>query len=211
MKAFRDIRILPVVLAAIGGLAVLKVSGLVIDGGYVLAERSERVDRAGLPKRSWAQEALNFPGAGDPADITGSMPSAPKSDAPKPPSGPALKPPDAVRPAEQIAQPADQGPVINASERAVLERLQTRRQELEARAREIDIRENLLKSAEKRIEAKVEEMRASEARLASASEQRTQTDSARLKAGATVITDVALRRRRAIRSRMARLTPAVMP
>mgnify|MGYP002866086889 CR=1 FL=1 len=34
MKAFRDIRILPVVLVAVLGLAILKIAGLVIDGGY---------------------------------------------------------------------------------------------------------------------------------------------------------------------------------
>ena len=36
-------------------------------------------------------------------------------------------------------------------ERAILERLQSRRQELEQRAREVEIRESLLKAAEKRI------------------------------------------------------------
>ncbi len=35
MKSFRDIRVIPVVLVAIFGLAVLKIAGLVIDGGYV--------------------------------------------------------------------------------------------------------------------------------------------------------------------------------
>ena len=34
MKSFRDIRVIPVVLIAVFGLAVLKVAGLVIDGGY---------------------------------------------------------------------------------------------------------------------------------------------------------------------------------
>ena len=35
MKSFRDIRVIPVVLVAIFGLVVLKIAGLVIDGGYV--------------------------------------------------------------------------------------------------------------------------------------------------------------------------------
>ena len=34
MSAFRDIRVIPVVLVAIFGLAVLKIAGLLIDGGY---------------------------------------------------------------------------------------------------------------------------------------------------------------------------------
>src|SRR5882762_2884688 len=108
MKSFRDIRVIPVVLIAILGLAVLKVVGLVIDGGYVFDYDPQS------NKRSWAQ--------------------------------------------------------VSPSERAILERLQARRQELETRAREIDIRESLLKAAEKRIESKVEEMKAVESRIATATE-----------------------------------------
>ncbi len=70
---------------------------------------------------------------------------------------------------------------VSASERAILERLQERRQELEARAREIDIRENLLKAAEKRIEGKVEEMKAVEARIGAATSQKTEADAAKFK------------------------------
>ena len=58
-------------------------------------------------------------------------------------------------------------PQVSASKRAILERLQARRQEIEARQREIDIRESLLKSAEKRIENKVDEMKAVESRISS--------------------------------------------
>ena len=70
---------------------------------------------------------------------------------------------------------------MSASERAVLERLQARRQELEARAREIDIRENLLKAAEKRIEARVEELKTVETRISTATEQKSEADVARFK------------------------------
>ena len=42
MSAFRDIRVIPVVAAAIFGLAVLKVAGLVIDGGYVFDVRRDK-------------------------------------------------------------------------------------------------------------------------------------------------------------------------
>jgi flagellar motility protein MotE (MotC chaperone) len=63
----------------------------------------------------------------------------------------------------------------------VLERLQSRRQELDARAREIDIRESLLKAAEKRIDSKTEELKATESRVATSTEQKGETDAARLK------------------------------
>ena len=45
----------------------------------------------------------------------------------------------------------------------------------------IDIRESLLKSAEKRIEGRVEEMKATEARITTATGQKAETDAARFK------------------------------
>ena len=146
MKSFRNIRVIPVVLVAIAGLAMLKVAGLVINGGYVFDYQPNQT------KKSWAQENLNFPGREDP-DITGSTHGAPK-EAPKP-AAPESKPEGGTPVKVEEGQPQ-----VSASERAILERLQARRQEIEARQREIDIRESLLKSAEKRIEGKVEEMKA---------------------------------------------------
>src|SRR5215218_6920163 len=108
MKSFRDIRVIPVVLVAIFGLAVLKVAGLVIDGGYVFEYRSSELQEgpkealketpkpqpAPAPpsqpaKKSWAQDVLGFPGGAkvaakqDSDDITGSVPAPPK-EPPKP-------------------------------------------------------------------------------------------------------------------------------
>ena len=54
---------------------------------------------------------------------------------------------------------------MTAGERAVLESLVQRRQELEARAREIEVRENLLKASEQRIEARLVELQEAEAKL----------------------------------------------
>jgi flagellar motility protein MotE (MotC chaperone) len=171
MKSFRDIRVIPVVLIAIFSLAVLKVAGLVIDGGYVFDYQPQRTGQ------SWAQETINFPGGTkfDPADVTGSTQEKPKEEA-----KPAVAPPAVAKPDGVVVYPEQTQPV-SASERAILERLQSRRQELEARAREIDIRESLLKAAEKRIEARVEELKAVEARITTASGQKTETDAARFK------------------------------
>jgi len=176
MKLIRDIRVIPLVLIAISGLAVLKIVGLVIDGGYVFDYQPHST------KRSWAQETLNFPvGKPDAADITGSLdekPSEkPKDEAAAPPVAAA---PSGMRPDGMVVYP-EQTPPISASERAILERLQSRRQELEARAREIEIRESLLKAAEKRIESRVEEMKAVESRINTATEHKVETDAARFK------------------------------
>jgi flagellar motility protein MotE (MotC chaperone) len=169
MKAVRDIRVIPVVLIAIFALAVLKVAGLVIDGGYVFDYQPQPT------KKSWAEEAFNFPtGRPDPADITGSVHEKPKEEAPKPAAPEVAKPDGTVINLEQ-------GQAVSPSERALLERLQARRQELEARAREIDIRESLLKAAEKRIETRVEEMKAIESRITVATDQKSEADTARFK------------------------------
>ena len=136
MKSFRDIRVIPVVLVAIFGLAVLKIAGLVIDGGYVFEYRPD----AAQP--SWAQETFNFPGRNriEAADITGSVKEKPKEEAAAKMAVPEIGKAEPMR--------AEQPQTVSPSERAILERLQARRQELETRAREIDIRESLLKATE---------------------------------------------------------------
>ncbi len=45
------------------------------------------------------------------------------------------------------------------SEKAITERLSERRAELEARARDMEMRENLMKAAEKRLESRIEELK----------------------------------------------------
>jgi flagellar motility protein MotE (MotC chaperone) len=191
MKSVRDIRIIPVVLAAIFGFAVLKVAGLVIDGGYVFDYDPQST------KQSWAQETFNFPGGNKTeaaADITGSVDEKKeeksREDKPKEDkkqeklkeeaAKPAVAPPEVAKPEGAAVIPA-LGQPISPSERAILERLQSRRQELEARAREIDIRESLLKAAEKRIESKVQEMKAVESRISAVGEQKAEADAAHFK------------------------------
>ncbi len=171
MKPFRDIRVIPVVVVAIFGLAVLKIAGLVLDGGYVFDYDPHAT------KKSWAQDNLNFPGGpkAEPADITGSVKKEEKKDEAPKPEAPETKPDSGLVP------PEDDQQAVSPSERAILERLQQRRQELDARARELDIRESLLKAAEKRIEQKTDEMKATEAQITAARGQKDEAAAARLK------------------------------
>ena len=174
MKSVRDIRVIPVVVVAIFGFAVLKIAGLVIDGGYVFDYQPDP------SQRSWAQSALNFPtGKGDPADITGSVDDKPKEEAAKPEAPkPAVPAVEAAKP--DMVYPSPEQP-ISASERAILERLQSRRQELDARAREMDIRESLLRAAEKRVESRVEELKGVESQISTATEQKSEAEAAHFK------------------------------
>jgi flagellar motility protein MotE (MotC chaperone) len=177
MKSFRDIRVIPVVLVAIFGLVVLKIAGLVIDGGYVFEYQPSPSPPA---KRSWAQDNLGFPGArGDAVEVTGSVKKEEpkKEEAPKP-AAPAA---EAPKPDGVVVFPDQNPQSVSPSERAILERLQARRQELEQRAREIEIRESLLKSAEKRIEGRVEEAKATEAKISTVAGQKAEQDAARFK------------------------------
>jgi flagellar motility protein MotE (MotC chaperone) len=139
----------------------------VLEGGYVFDYQPN------ANTRSWAQENLNFPTGKDDTDVTGSV-EKPKEEAPKPAA------PEMAKPEGSMSAP-EQGQAVSPSERAILERLQARRQELEARAREIDIRESLLKAAEKRIESRVEELKAVESRISTATDQKNEADATRFK------------------------------
>jgi flagellar motility protein MotE (MotC chaperone) len=216
MRYARDVKLLPIVLVATISLFALKVSGLVFNGGYTLAERMEHnrndlkivspesvpdfpkiVVADGLdktePKQSWAKNMFNFGGTGD--DITGSTekdkldkqakqdkqdkeskgekpasPSLPTSD--KPPGPPKIEVGD-------VTVPVERGRIVSAGERAVLERLRDRDQELATRSRELDMRESLIRAAEKRLEAKVNELKDTEARINVATGNRDKAEAAR--------------------------------
>ncbi|HTP93053.1 MAG TPA: flagellar protein FlbB [Xanthobacteraceae bacterium] len=152
---------------------------------------------------SWARQMFNFPsGAGTSTadngngDITGAVPEggskdgAAKDGAAKDGEGkPAAAEPgkDAKDPKNPPPEPSGtviqlQGPgQPSPSERAILERLQQRRQELDTRARELDIRESLIKSAEKRMEGQLAELKEVEARIASETQQKEAAEDARFK------------------------------
>ena len=168
----RDFRLLPYVLVAIGCLFALKTFSLLSDGGYTLGQRlgngnntlvvttvpmapvtelrspAVTMEVAGAqPKKSWMQDVFNYPGA----DVTGSVPAAPKPKEPEKPEPPVEQPPESKAAAGTMIAP-EPAKSTSAGERALLERLQERRQELDARARELDLRESMLKAAEKKLE-----------------------------------------------------------
>jgi flagellar motility protein MotE (MotC chaperone) len=105
--------------------------------------------------------------------VTGSVEAKPKAAA-----APAAAPPETVAAAGEAG--------VSPVERAVLERLQQRRQELDARAREMEIREGLLKAAEQRIEARAEDVKAIEGRISAAASRKAAEEDARFKAIVTM-------------------------
>jgi flagellar motility protein MotE (MotC chaperone) len=156
----------------------------------------------GRAKGSWATEMFNFP------DVTGSVPAAkpPEKDADKggdndkdrgkEKAGEKGDKKDAGKPGatpEQIAAgiggrlvPLNQGPPVPPGERALLERLQERREELDTRARELEIRENLLKAAEQQLEIRMGELKELETRLQQASQRKDDSGALRFKSLVTM-------------------------
>jgi len=102
-------------------------------------------------------------------------------------AGKDTKPANAAKDSQNGAPPngtvirSEGAPVPAGAERAILERLQERRQELEKRSRELDIREGLLAEAEKRIEARLAEIKQDQAQLVVAAEKKDEAGAARLK------------------------------
>jgi flagellar motility protein MotE (MotC chaperone) len=124
-------------------------------------------------------------------DITGSITTTPAPATPGAPATPAATPATPAAPTAAPGKPAPQpeGIVVpdsgaalpSGAERAILERLQQRREELDARARELDIRESMVKAAEQRIDAHLAEIKEVEARIKTETVQKNDAEAGRLK------------------------------
>jgi flagellar motility protein MotE (MotC chaperone) len=201
MRFVSNVRLVPVVLVAAGALFVLKFFGLVTEGGYTLgaghlamsdraafeAEQAREMQRlsaaskppsAPAPKQSWAKEMFNYP------DVTGSVAAKKeeKKDGDKKEGDKAEKP----KPAEP--KPAPNGVVIplepqpiSQAERAILERLTERRQELDQRERELSVRETLMQAQEKKLDEKVGELKDVESKIQAATQKKQEAELTRLK------------------------------
>jgi flagellar motility protein MotE (MotC chaperone) len=158
---------------------------------------------------SWAQQMFNFPdGSGAPPvprresapriaerdlpDITGSVDAETaksnnakaaeaKNDTRNVPALPPRNDGKTAPPANVAPIAADGSPLQTGAERAILERLQERRQELDSRSRELDIRESLIQGAEKRMDAKLVEIKEIEGRIKIETGQQEEAEAGRLK------------------------------
>jgi flagellar motility protein MotE (MotC chaperone) len=157
-------------------------------------------------KLSWAQQMFNFPtgsssGSGAApvediapppvrqsqidaananeanADITGAITKAPPIGAAT--TAPTAKPPPAQP--DGVVIPINGAVLPSGAEQKILERLQQRREQLDARARELDIRENLVKAAEQRIDAHLAEIKEVEARIKTETGDKDKAEAARFK------------------------------
>ena len=189
IRLMRDFRVVPVVLVAITILLALKMLGLLLDGGYTLGGRfgNDDPDITGsvdtpvrledarpldARDRSWAQQMFNYP------ETTGATHGAPAAEA-KPAADAKSKPQEP--PPSPNGTPVQFERQLSAGERAILERLQERRTEIEARAKELDMRESLVRAAEKRLESRVNELKDLEARVNNTLKVKDEGDASRFK------------------------------
>jgi flagellar motility protein MotE (MotC chaperone) len=209
IRSLRDLRLIPIVLFATISLFALKSIGLLINGHYALDETrmlddditgtiagdagdaskaGKEVGAAakadGVPsasaqssprssRQSWAQQMFNYP------ETTGTVEGKKDAAPPKPKVATPEEPPKGTKGWKPV--PIDGGRVQSPAEIAVLERLQERRAELDARAKEVEMRESLLKAAEKRLEGRLAELKDLEARVNNSAQQRDEAEAARFK------------------------------
>jgi flagellar motility protein MotE (MotC chaperone) len=158
---------------------------------------ADNVPKPPAPKKPWAEEMFNFNADRDVTgsvgaseqkkrDVTGSAGASEEKKVSGPPLKVSSKPPDPPKlEVGGASVPIEPGRLASPGERAILERLQDRRQELETRSRELEMRESLIKAAEKRLEAKVQELKAMETRVNGAAGDRDKAEVQRLK---TIVT-----------------------
>jgi flagellar motility protein MotE (MotC chaperone) len=167
------VRLLPIVIVAASGLFILKSAQLITSGQDLFAgaappKKPTRVDD--LPPFARALARHRFPLQQDEPEITGAVP-AKKEDLKKEEAKKAETKKAEAEKAQQVAQappaapPQPLPPSASPSERAILERLQERRGAIDERQRELELRENMLKAAEKKVDGRVSELKEIEDRL----------------------------------------------
>jgi len=139
------LRLIPVVIFAAAALLIIKGMGI------VATTRAPQVSTIPATPAPVAQNVpdtdLEFTSAAPKKDDT------PKKNEPEVPPAPLRTPVTPV--GINVGVPGDASP----AQKALLERLQQRRQELEVRARDLELRENLIKEAEQRLEQRMNELR----------------------------------------------------
>ena len=173
-----EIRLLPLVIIAVGALFALKGIGLFFGEAYLIGGGGPAMAQDAGAQDAGEPDA----GAEDPMPAEGDQPPADGGDAA-----------DGGEPEQNTKKTAAEAKedepsflqrVLGGESRsrdAVLESLGERRKELEAREKEIDLRENLLKATEQRVEQRIGELKELEARLSAVDEQRNDEDDERLK------------------------------
>lgn len=162
-------RLMPVVMTAAGALLALKLVGLATDSSVVFVPSAHAEAKPEPAPESKPAAGGSKPAAADP------KPADPK---PADPNAAAGAAPGGSAPA--LADDSSQ------SERALIEALKKRREALEQRSTDLDMREALLKAAEKRIEDRLDELKRVEQTVSDVDQKRSDDEKARFKSIVTM-------------------------
>jgi flagellar motility protein MotE (MotC chaperone) len=143
-----NLRLIPVVVFAATCLLAIKTIGFVAVG-------EPRSSDLNAERELWKRIAGGA--AADDLIITGASPE-PKPATPQNQAALSAGAKDGAKDKKELT-PIGQG---SPAERALIERLQERRQEIEARARDLEMRENLIKAAEKQLDSRIGQLKAME-------------------------------------------------
>lgn len=159
------VRILPLTILAVALLLGLKIGSL-WQGRAELFVTPAGAQQQGAAQRGAGQPTQLTPPpaaaqtAQAPAQTPAQSPGQPQSPAPAAAQMPAASPVPAVAPSSTVQSLADRDPTtFTRAEIELLANLAQRRDQLEQRAREIDLRESLLAAAEKRIDERIAELK----------------------------------------------------
>lgn len=175
LPALRRLRLVDAVVVAAGAMLVMKLVSLAAGSSPPGSPQSaSRPDPAGAPPFAHvlAHARTNYTPP-DPA-TTGSVGGGEA----RPAAARAESPPN---PPPQRMAAGEPAPPASPAERALLERLGERREELQQRGRDLDTRTKLLENAERRLESRLNELKALEERNEAGATRRGDTEAGALK------------------------------
>ncbi|MFN4274940.1 MAG: MotE family protein [Ferrovibrio sp.] len=158
------VRILPLTILAVALLLGLKIGSL-WQGRAELFVTPAGAQQQGTAQRAGQPTQLTPPPAAAqtaqaPAQVPAQAPAQPQSPAPAASAMPATPAAPTAAPSSTVQSLADRDPTtFTRAEIELLANLAQRRDQLEQRAREIDLRESLLAAAEKRIDERIAELK----------------------------------------------------
>jgi flagellar motility protein MotE (MotC chaperone) len=151
-----DVRLLPAVIGIGAILLGLKAAGLAFSANAATPAPAAQTAAAAKPVAAPANAAAAKPGTpSDPlAAINAALPVPPKT----------VKPVEASKPADEL-NPDAAASGVSSAEMDVLTSLADRRDVLEKRQRDLDLRANIITATEKRVDDKIAQLKALQARI----------------------------------------------
>lgn len=190
-------RLMPAVMTAAGALLALKVVALATHSSILFVPPAHASDAA-------KEEPKPAESAAKPAEPKTAEPKSPEA---KPGEGDIRKVSTEAVAGEKT--PAAPPPISepSASQPALVEALSKRREQLDSRATDLDMREALLKATEKRLEDRLQQLKRIEETIASQDKKRTDEEQARYKNLVTMYENMKVKQAAAI---FEKLEPSVL-